>query len=122
MSETDQLMTLDDVAEYLKVAKATLYSWRCKNENTGPETGPRAIKIGRHVRYRPADVEAWLEKRRQMPETDEWDRQSCPHCRDTGKVRSEEWGTLAWPWHHVCDRCAIQWESELPIDARPHYV
>jgi|ETNvirome_6_1000_1030641.scaffolds.fasta_scaffold02372_8 hypothetical protein len=51
----------------------------------------------------------------------EWDRQSCPHCLDTGKVRSEP---LLHPdeWRHVCDRCDIRWESELPIDARPSYV
>lgn len=60
MSETEQLMTLQDVAEYLKVPKSTLYSWRSKNENTGPTEGPRSIKLGKHVRYRRSDVEDWL--------------------------------------------------------------
>jgi predicted DNA-binding transcriptional regulator AlpA len=63
MSETEQLMTIQDVAEYLKVSRATLYSWRCKNENTGPTRGPRSIKLGRHVRYRRSDVDVWLQEK-----------------------------------------------------------
>ena len=60
MSDTQQLMTLQDGAEYLKVSKSTLYSWRSKNENTGPTKGPRSIKLGKHVRYRRTDVDAWV--------------------------------------------------------------
>ena len=33
---------------------ATLYQWR----HLG--TGPRAYRLGKHLRYRQADVEAWL--------------------------------------------------------------
>ena len=44
----------------------------------------------------------------------EWDRQCCPHCLDRGKCRSEMSGLAQW--HHVCDRCDIEWDSELPID------
>lgn len=44
----------------------------------------------------------------------EWDRQRCPHCLDRGKCRSEMSGLAQW--HHVCDRCDIEWDSELPID------
>ncbi len=35
---------------------ATVYRWRTRGG------GPRGVKVGRHVRYRDADVEAWLEK------------------------------------------------------------
>jgi excisionase family DNA binding protein len=54
----EALMTPDAVAEVLGVPRATLYEWRYRRE------GPPAIKIGRHLRYRPADVEAWIDARR----------------------------------------------------------
>jgi excisionase family DNA binding protein len=49
------VMTVDQVAEYLQIPKQTLYSWN----STG--RGPRALKVGRHCRYRRCDVDAWLE-------------------------------------------------------------
>lgn len=54
---TEQLMTTIELAEYLEIPIATLYSWRTKGE------GPPAIKVGRHLRYRASDVERWLETR-----------------------------------------------------------
>ena len=51
------LWSPDEVADYLGVPRATLYGWRYKG------TGPRAMRVGRHLRYRRADVEAWLETR-----------------------------------------------------------
>lgn len=53
---TDKLLTLQEVAEYLGVPPATLYQWRYRGE------GPSGYKVGRHVRYRVSDVEAWLEQ------------------------------------------------------------
>ena len=32
----------------------TIYSWRTRGR------GPRALKIGRHLRFRRDDVDAWL--------------------------------------------------------------
>ena len=46
-------LTPDELAARLRVPKATLYQWRYRGE------GPRAIKVGRHLRYRLADVERW---------------------------------------------------------------
>lgn len=54
----DRLLTAQEVADFLGVPVATLYSWRHKHE------GPRGFRVGRHVRYRAADVEAWLEAQR----------------------------------------------------------
>lgn len=48
-------MTTADVADYLRVPIATLYGWRYRGE------GPLAIRVGRHLRYRRADVDAWLD-------------------------------------------------------------
>jgi excisionase family DNA binding protein len=51
------LMTPKAVAEYLDVPLATVHAWRVKG------TGPRAHKVGKHLRYRMEDVDAWLEQR-----------------------------------------------------------
>ncbi|MBI4941871.1 MAG: helix-turn-helix domain-containing protein [Actinobacteria bacterium] len=48
------LMTIDEVAAYLQVPVQTLYTWRVRSK------GPLAIKVGRHLRWRSADVEQWL--------------------------------------------------------------
>lgn len=48
------LMTVDEVAEYLQIPVQTLYQWRHQGK------GPRAAKIGRYLRYRRAEVEAWV--------------------------------------------------------------
>lgn len=49
-------MTTEELADYLGVPVATVYQWRTKG------TGPRAIKVGRHLRFRAADVDAWLDE------------------------------------------------------------
>ena len=54
----DRLWTVPEVAEFLGVPVATLYAWRQNG------TGPRASKVGRHLRYRPRDVERWLDEQR----------------------------------------------------------
>jgi excisionase family DNA binding protein len=52
---SERLMTLLEVSQLLAVPVATLYRWR----RTGD--GPTGYRIGRHVRYRRAAVEAWIE-------------------------------------------------------------
>lgn len=51
------LATPEEVADYYGVPVATLYQWRHRG------VGPRASKVGRHVRYRWEDVEKWLDQR-----------------------------------------------------------
>ena len=51
----EKLMTLPELAELLGVPMGTLYGWRHRGE------GPPGYRIGRHVRYRRAAVEAWIE-------------------------------------------------------------
>lgn len=48
-------MSPEELAEYLGVPVASVYGWRYKS------VGPRAVKVGRHLRYRVSDVEAWIE-------------------------------------------------------------
>jgi excisionase family DNA binding protein len=54
VSATDALLSPEEVAAFLSIPVKTLYQWRYKG------VGPWGQRIGRHLRYRPADVEAWL--------------------------------------------------------------
>ena len=55
-SRFEQLWSVDDVAEYLAISTKTLYGWRCK------QFGPPSYRLGHHVRYRPAEVQAWVDQ------------------------------------------------------------
>jgi excisionase family DNA binding protein len=61
LKDDGRLLTIEELAEYLDVPVATVRTWRANR------TGPRGIRIGRHVRYRPSDVELWLELRSDPP-------------------------------------------------------
>jgi excisionase family DNA binding protein len=54
----EPLMGIEEVASYLRVPVATVRKWN----HLG--TGPRPLKIGRHVRYEPAAVREWVDGRR----------------------------------------------------------
>jgi excisionase family DNA binding protein len=49
-------MTTEQVAEYLQVPVNTIYKWRVLG------SGPRAARVGRHLRWRRADVDQWFEE------------------------------------------------------------
>ena len=55
MRGMEELLTPQGVADALHVPLATVYQWRYKG------VGPAAFRVGRHVRYRRAVVEAWLD-------------------------------------------------------------
>jgi excisionase family DNA binding protein len=57
MESLDRLLTIEDLAEYLGVSVATLYAWRYHRQ------GPPGFRVGRHVRYRWADIEEWISLR-----------------------------------------------------------
>ncbi|WP_374199520.1 helix-turn-helix transcriptional regulator [Glycomyces sp. YM15] len=56
-AEVESLWSIDQVAAYLKVPVQTLRAWRKHR------TGPPAARIGRHLRYDPAQVRAWVADR-----------------------------------------------------------
>ena len=60
------LMSVRELAELLQVSVKTVYDWRYRG------LGPAAIKVGRHVRYEPDEIERWLEIQRMSS----WDLQS----------------------------------------------
>ena len=55
--DLERLLTIVELSEMLGIPVDTLYGWRHRGE------GPQGYRIGRHVRYRRAAVEAWLEGR-----------------------------------------------------------
>jgi len=55
---TNPLLTPSEAATYIGVSKNTLSVWRCVGRYAIP-----FIKVGRLVRYRRSDLEAWLESR-----------------------------------------------------------
>lgn len=52
----EKLITPQELADMVGVPVGTVYRWN----HVG--SGPRPIPVGRHVRYRPQDVERWLEE------------------------------------------------------------
>lgn len=53
----ERLMTIQELADFLDVPVKTIYAWRYHGE------GPQGFRVGRHVRFRWCDVEAWLADR-----------------------------------------------------------
>ncbi|MFJ6621211.1 helix-turn-helix transcriptional regulator [Kitasatospora sp. NPDC091335] len=49
------LATAQELADHLQVPLDTVYGWKHRGQ------GPKAIKVGRHLRYRWTEVEAWLD-------------------------------------------------------------
>ena len=52
----DALMTTDELSEFLQIPRATIYRWRQQG------TGPKAVVVGKHLRWRRSDVDAWLDR------------------------------------------------------------
>ena len=50
------ILTIDQAGAYLSIPKATLYTWRTRR----PGFGPPAVKLGGCLRYRRADLDAWV--------------------------------------------------------------
>lgn len=50
----DRYLTPDDLSALLSVPVETLYQWRKKR------TGPPGFRVGKHVRYDPRAVHAWI--------------------------------------------------------------
>ncbi|WP_432049568.1 helix-turn-helix transcriptional regulator [Verrucosispora sp. NA02020] len=54
---TERLWSVSDVSAFLGIPVGTLYQWRHRR------IGPRASRVGRHLRYDPADVRTWLNQK-----------------------------------------------------------
>jgi len=49
-----EYLTPEDLAGLFEVPVSTIYGWRQKHY------GPRAAKIGKHLRYKRAEVDRWV--------------------------------------------------------------
>ncbi|MBT4188039.1 MAG: helix-turn-helix domain-containing protein [Gemmatimonadales bacterium] len=47
----ERLLAPDEVTELLQIPKTTLYRWKYER------IGPPIVKVGRHLRYRPEDLQ-----------------------------------------------------------------
>ena len=61
--DTGRLLRPGELSELLGVPVGTLANWR------SARTGPPFVKVGRHVRYRTGDVDAWIADRVFVTET-----------------------------------------------------
>lgn len=50
-----KLMTPEELADYLGVTLHCVYAWSSRGG------GPRVLRVGARLRYRPTDVEEWLD-------------------------------------------------------------
>ncbi|MGW9079662.1 helix-turn-helix domain-containing protein [Streptomyces kronopolitis] len=50
----DRYLTPDDISVLFGVPLETVYQWRKKR------TGPPGFRVGKHIRYDPAAVRAWV--------------------------------------------------------------
>lgn len=50
-----------EIAAWLQIPLATIYDWRHRG------IGPPVHKVGRHLRYRRSELEAWLAERTDAP-------------------------------------------------------
>jgi excisionase family DNA binding protein len=55
VSGLEPMLSIDELAEYLDKPVRTIYDWRLSGR------GPRAVHVGRSLRYRVCDVQAWLD-------------------------------------------------------------
>jgi predicted DNA-binding transcriptional regulator AlpA len=60
---TDDLLSTDELSGKLGIPTATLRNWRYLGQ------GPSYVHLGRLVRYRPSDVNQWLENQLVNPHT-----------------------------------------------------
>jgi len=58
------LLGVEELSRYLGVPVSTLYLWRTQGK------GPRAFKVGKLLRWRPEDVEAWIDRQAGTSDSD----------------------------------------------------
>ena len=56
--DLEPLICVDELAAYLGLPKQTIYDWRVNGK------GPRAYRLGKHLRFAVSDVRTWVEQQR----------------------------------------------------------
>jgi excisionase family DNA binding protein len=57
----ERLASPQELAIYLGVPVNTIYRWRTRGD------GPRGTRVGKHIRFKWADVDRWLEEQADRP-------------------------------------------------------
>lgn len=57
-SHGEEMLSTAELAKFLGVPVTTVYAWQTRGN------GPAGYRVGRHTRYRVAEVLEWLEGRR----------------------------------------------------------
>jgi excisionase family DNA binding protein len=65
-------MTATEVATYLRVPLKSLYTWRYTHD------GPPSARVGKYLRYRRTDVDAWLDAQTRFNGADRLEPQAVP--------------------------------------------
>ena len=50
----EPLLSVSDLSRILQIPTATIYQWHYRG------IGPTPIRVGKHLRWRPREVDAWL--------------------------------------------------------------
>lgn len=53
LDDLPDLLTIEELSEFLQISKSTLYQWNTRDE------GPAPVKMGKHLRYPKANVIDW---------------------------------------------------------------
>lgn len=76
----DRLWTVNDLATYLGKPHRTIYRMHATGR------GPTTLLVGGHLRYRPVDVEAWLQTI-----TDTIGTRTSHQAWETGRADDQSW-------------------------------
>lgn len=57
-AEGRRLLSISELSGVIQVPVQTLYQWRQRGE------GPPPIRLGRHLRFDPKDVDRWIDARK----------------------------------------------------------
>ena len=58
--DDDHAWSVDEVSAFLRIPVHTLYQWRSRG------IGPKAARVGRHLRYLPDDVIDWFRQQHEI--------------------------------------------------------
>lgn len=62
--ERVEILTEDEAAKYIGMSRSFLNADRCNGPRRKRTKGPAFLKIGKAVRYRKDDLDAWLQQNR----------------------------------------------------------
>lgn len=55
-----ELMTIDEIADFLRISKVTVYRFLDKNKKYYDSEFPQPVRIGRSVAWIKSEIEAWV--------------------------------------------------------------